>query len=77
MLFTFADLDGRRKAQNALRQSEERFFKSFGSHRHRPPFPGLRISSLPKSMTRSWNYVVAKNRKLSARQQAKSSCGTM
>lgn len=29
MLFTFADLDGRRKAQNALRQSEERFSKSF------------------------------------------------
>lgn len=29
MLFTFADLDARRKAQNALRQSEERFSKSF------------------------------------------------
>jgi PAS domain S-box-containing protein len=29
MLFTFADLDARRRAQNALRQSEERFSKSF------------------------------------------------
>jgi PAS domain S-box-containing protein len=29
MLFTFADLDPRRKAETALRQSEERFAKSF------------------------------------------------
>src|SRR5699024_4108227 len=29
MLFTFADLEPRRKAQDALRQSEERFVKSF------------------------------------------------
>jgi PAS domain S-box-containing protein len=29
MLFTFADLDPRRKAEMALRQSEERFAKSF------------------------------------------------
>jgi PAS domain S-box-containing protein len=29
MLFTFADLDPRKKAETALRQSEERFAKSF------------------------------------------------
>ena len=29
MLFTFADLDPRRKAEDALRQSEERFAKAF------------------------------------------------
>ncbi|TDM90243.1 helix-turn-helix transcriptional regulator, partial [Lactobacillus crispatus] len=29
MLFTFADLDARAKAESALRQSEERFAKSF------------------------------------------------
>jgi PAS domain-containing protein len=29
MLFTFADIDLRLKAENALRQSEERFVKSF------------------------------------------------
>ena len=41
MLFTFADLEPRRKAETALRQSEERFAKSFrlapvpDHHQHR------------------------------------------
>ncbi|MDH7804825.1 MULTISPECIES: PAS domain S-box protein [unclassified Rhizobium] len=45
MLFTFADLDGRRKAQNALRQSEERFFKSF------------RLSPVPAAISRLDDFV--------------------
>lgn len=45
MLFTFADLDGRRKAQNALRQSEERFFKSF------------RLSPAPTAISRLEDFV--------------------
>ncbi|MDP9731435.1 UNVERIFIED_ORG: PAS domain S-box-containing protein [Rhizobium sp. SORGH_AS260] len=46
MLFTFADLDGRRKAQNALRQSEERFFKSF------------RLSPAPAAISRLEDFVL-------------------
>ncbi|KJF71174.1 helix-turn-helix transcriptional regulator [Agrobacterium arsenijevicii] len=46
MLFTFADLDGRRKAQNALRQSEERFFKSF------------RLSPVPAAISRLDDFVL-------------------
>ncbi len=46
MLFTFADLDGRRKAQNALRQSEERFFKSF------------RLSPAPTAISRLDDFVL-------------------
>jgi len=46
MLFTFADLDGRRKAQNALRQSEERFFKSF------------RLSPAPAAISRLDDFVL-------------------
>lgn len=46
MLFTFADLDGRRKAQNALRQSEERFFKSF------------RLSPAPAAVSRLEDFVL-------------------
>lgn len=45
MLFTFADLDGRRKAQNALRQSEERFSKSF------------RLSPAPAAISRLDDFV--------------------
>lgn len=45
MLFTFADLDGRRKAQNALRQSEERFSKSF------------RLSPAPAAIARLDDFV--------------------
>lgn len=45
MLFTFADLDGRRKAQNALRQSEERFSKSF------------RLSPAPAAISRLADFV--------------------
>lgn len=46
MLFTFADLDGRRRAQNALRQSEERFFKSF------------RLSPAPAAVSRLEDFVL-------------------
>ncbi|MDQ0457223.1 PAS domain S-box protein [Rhizobium paknamense] len=46
MLFTFADLDGRRKAQNALRQSEERFSKSF------------RLSPAPTAISRLQDFVL-------------------
>ncbi len=46
MLFTFADLEGRRKAQNALRQSEERFFKSF------------RLSPAPAAISRLDDFVL-------------------
>ncbi len=46
MLFTFADLDGRRKAQNALRQSEERFSKSF------------RLSPAPAAISRLEDFVL-------------------
>ncbi|ASW08901.1 helix-turn-helix transcriptional regulator [Rhizobium sp. 11515TR] len=45
MLFTFADLDARRKAQNALRQSEERFSKSF------------RLSPAPAAISRLDDFV--------------------
>lgn len=45
MLFTFADLDARRRAQNALRQSEERFSKSF------------RLSPSPAAITRLEDFV--------------------
>lgn len=45
MLFTFADLDGRRRAQNALRQSEERFSKSF------------RLSPAPTAISRLHDFV--------------------
>jgi PAS domain S-box-containing protein len=45
MLFTFADLDGRRRAQNALRQSEERFSKSF------------RLSPAPTAISRLQDFV--------------------
>jgi PAS domain S-box-containing protein len=45
MLFTFADLDGRRRAQNALRQSEERFSKSF------------RLSPAPTAIARLQDFV--------------------
>jgi len=45
MLFTFADLDARRKAQNALRQSEERFPKSF------------RLSPAPAAISRLGDFV--------------------
>ncbi|NRP88058.1 CsgBAC operon transcriptional regulatory protein [Ensifer adhaerens] len=45
MLFTFADLDARRKAQNALRQSEERFSKSF------------RLSPAPAAISRLGDFV--------------------
>ncbi|WP_337266909.1 helix-turn-helix transcriptional regulator [Oryzifoliimicrobium ureilyticus] len=45
MLFTFADLDQRRKAQNALRQSEERFSKSF------------RLSPAPTAISRLKDFV--------------------
>ncbi len=45
MLFTFADLDGRRRAQNALRQSEERFSKSF------------RLSPAPAAISRLQDFV--------------------
>ena len=45
MLFTFADLDARRKAQNALRQSEERFSKSF------------RLSPAPAAVSRLDDFV--------------------
>lgn len=45
MLFTFADLDARRKAQNALRQSEERFSKSF------------RLSPAPAAISRLSDFV--------------------
>ena len=45
MLFTFADLDARRKAQNALRQSEERFSKSF------------RLSPAPTAISRLDDFV--------------------
>ncbi|TXI06312.1 MAG: helix-turn-helix transcriptional regulator [Rhizobium sp.] len=45
MLFTFADLDARRKAQNALRQSEERFSKSF------------RLSPAPAAISRLNDFV--------------------
>ncbi len=45
MLFTFADLDARRKAQNALRQSEERFSKSF------------RLSPAPAAISRLDGFV--------------------
>lgn len=45
MLFTFADLDARRKAQNALRQSEERFSKSF------------RLSPAPAAISRLEDFV--------------------
>lgn len=45
MLFTFADLDGRRKAQNALRQSEEKFSKSF------------RLSPAPAAISRLTDFV--------------------
>lgn len=54
MLFTFADLDGRRKAQNALRQSEERFSKSFRlSPAPAASFPGSTTSSSWKQTTPS------------------------
>lgn len=45
LLFTFADLDARRKAQNALRQSEERFSKSF------------RLSPAPAAISRLDDFV--------------------
>ncbi|HEY0120314.1 MAG TPA: helix-turn-helix transcriptional regulator [Rhizobium sp.] len=45
MLFTFADLDARRKAQNALRKSEERFSKSF------------RLSPAPAAISRRDDFV--------------------
>ena len=45
MLFTFADLDARRKVQNALRQSEERFSKSF------------RLSPAPAAISRLDDFV--------------------
>ena len=60
MLFTFADLDGRRKAQNALRQSEERFFNPSAFLRLRRRFRGSKTLSLPKSTTRFWSCAVAR-----------------
>ncbi|QEE41616.1 helix-turn-helix transcriptional regulator [Methylobacterium sp. WL2] len=46
MLFTFADLEPRRKAETALRQSEERFAKAF------------RLTPVPTVLTRASDHIV-------------------
>ena len=59
MLFTFADLDLRKKAETALRQSEERFAKAF----HMTPVPTLlaraddfTVTGVNEAFTRVFGY---------------------
>jgi PAS domain S-box-containing protein len=59
MLFTFADLELRKKAETALRQSEERFAKAF----HMTPVPTLlaraddfAVTSVNEAFTRVFGY---------------------